>query len=235
MGSGGSVSTISPSLRPAATSPQNLELTDHQLGAALTVGSDVAVTTAPDSTTSLEPTLAQVPPVAAARWRRCPPARVCRSRPARFVPASIRITIGRAAPLRTHFTLGSSVETVLADLAKTPDGALLSQETLHDYQLHTGDLVRLRLRNQKGSLVTVPFQWSALSPSSRPRPGQLRACKPVLRHQDDRSIGDPDAAHPYRPAPRRSGAATRPHGCPRQRHHRAACRVRRHPDSPPAA
>ncbi len=155
MGSGGSLSAIFPSLRPAATSPQNLELTDHQLGAALTVGSDVAVTTAPDSTTSLEPTLAQVPPVAAVEKV---------SHRLVYVGPDLQdlygidpITIGRAAPLQDAFTLGSSVETVLADLAKTPDGALLSQETLHDYQLHTGDLVRLRLRNQKGSLVTVPF------------------------------------------------------------------------------
>ncbi|MCU1672088.1 MAG: putative ABC-type transport system involved in lysophospholipase biosynthesis, permease component, partial [Frankiales bacterium] len=66
-------------------------------------------------------------------------------------------TIGRAAPLQDAFTPGSSVRQVLARLATTPDGALLSQETLHDYQLRTGDLVRMRLRNAAGVYVPVPF------------------------------------------------------------------------------
>jgi putative ABC transport system permease protein len=66
-------------------------------------------------------------------------------------------TVGRAAPLQDAFTPGSSVKGVLSRLAATRDGALLSQETLHDYQLHTGDLVRLRLKNSAGRYRTVPF------------------------------------------------------------------------------
>jgi len=122
---------------------------------ALTVGSDVAVTTAPDSTTSLDPALAQVAHVTAVEKV---------SHRLVYVGPDLQdlygiepATIGRAAPLQDAFTPGSSVKTVLADLAKTPDGALLSQETLHDYQLHTGDLVRMRLRNKASSFVTVPF------------------------------------------------------------------------------
>lgn len=122
---------------------------------ALTVGSDVAVTTAPDSTTSLDPALAQVAHVTAVE--KVSHRLVYLGPDLQDLYGIEPATIGRAAPLQDAFTPGSSVKTVLADLAKTPDGALLSQETLHDYQLHTGDLVRMRLRNKASSFVTVPF------------------------------------------------------------------------------
>lgn len=66
-------------------------------------------------------------------------------------------TIGRAAPLQDTFTPGSSISTSMATLARTTDGALVSQETLHDYQLHPGDLIRIRLQNVTGTYITVPF------------------------------------------------------------------------------
>ena len=122
---------------------------------ALTVGSDVAVTVAPDSAMSLDPSLAKVPGVTAVEQV---------SHRLAYVGPDLQdlygidpATVGRAAPLQDAFTPGSSVKTVLADLARTPDGALLSQETLHDYQLHKGDLVRLRLRVAAGGYRTVPF------------------------------------------------------------------------------
>ena len=122
---------------------------------ALTVGSDVAVTVAPDSVTSLGPAIAQVPGVKAIEQV---------SHRLVYVGPDLQdlygidpATIGRAAPLQDAFTPGSSVHTVLKNLANTPDGALLSQETLHDYQLHTGDLVRLRLKDSTGAYRTVPF------------------------------------------------------------------------------
>jgi putative ABC transport system permease protein len=122
---------------------------------ALTVGSDVAVTTAPDSTTTLDPALADVPGVVAVEQV---------SHRLVYVGPDLQdlygidaATIGRAAPLQDAFTPGNSVRAVLNDLGSTPDGVLLSQETLHDYQLHTGDLVQLRLRNATGDYTTVPF------------------------------------------------------------------------------
>ena len=122
---------------------------------ALTVGSDVAVTIAPDSASSLDPALARVPGVSAVEQV---------SHRLAYVGPDLQdlygidpSTIGRAAPLQDAFTPGSSVRTVLKSLANTPDGALLSQETLHDYQLHPGDLVRLRLKDARGSYATVPF------------------------------------------------------------------------------
>lgn len=126
-----------------------------RIDTALTVGSDVAVTVAPDSSTSLDPGLAQVPGVQAVEQ--------VAHRLAYIGPDLQDLygvdaaTIGRAAPLQDAFTPGSSVTTVLRRLTGTPDGALLSQETLHDYQLHPGDLVRLRLMTSTGQYTAVPF------------------------------------------------------------------------------
>ena len=123
-----------------------------RIDTALTVGSDVAVTVAPDSPLSLDPSLAAVPGVKAVE-----------SVTHRLVYVGPDLqdlygidpaTIGRAAPLQNAFTPGSSVHDVLHRLATTPDGVLLSQETLHDYQLHNGDLIRLRLQDRSGAYVT---------------------------------------------------------------------------------
>ena len=122
---------------------------------ALTVGSDVAVTLAPDSRSGLDPRLAHVAGVKAVEQV---------SHRLVYVGPDLQdlygidpATIGRAAPLQDAFTPGSSVHAVLKRLAGTPDGALLSQETLHDYQLHTGDLIRLRLKDSAGAYRAVPF------------------------------------------------------------------------------
>jgi putative ABC transport system permease protein len=123
---------------------------------ALTVGSDVAATLPADTRgTSLDPSMARLPDVRAAE--------AMQHRLAYVGPDLQDLygvnarTIGRAAPLQNAFTPGSSVTASLALLAATHDGALLAQETLHDYQLHRGDLVRLRLKDSKGVYRTVPF------------------------------------------------------------------------------
>jgi putative ABC transport system permease protein len=122
---------------------------------ALTVGSDVAVTVPPDSTTGLSPGIAKVPGAQAVEQV---------SHRLAYVGPDLQDlygidpkTIGRAAPLQNAFTPGSSVTAVMRALASTPDGALLSQETLHDYQLHTGDPVRLRLQDASNQYRTVTF------------------------------------------------------------------------------
>jgi putative ABC transport system permease protein len=122
----------------------------------LTVGSDVAVTLPPDSRgVTLDPTVARVPGVQAVE--------AMQHRLAYVGPDLQDLyginarTVGRAAPLQNAFTPGSTVKAALARLASRPDGALLAQETLHDYQLHEGDLVRLRLQDGQGRYVTIPF------------------------------------------------------------------------------
>ena len=126
-----------------------------RLDTALTVGSDVAVTLPPDATTSLDPAIAHHPGVLAVEQI---------SHRLTYVGPDLQdlygidaATIGRAAPLQDAYTPGSSVTAVLKRLGATRDGALVSQETLHDYQLRTGDAVRLRLKNRTGTYITIPF------------------------------------------------------------------------------
>ncbi|MEO6791392.1 MAG: FtsX-like permease family protein [Ornithinibacter sp.] len=122
---------------------------------ALTVGSDVAVTLPPDATTTLNPSMAKVPGVLAVEQVAHRLAYV--GPDLQDVYGIDAATIGRAAPLQDAFTPGSSVTAALSALARTPDGVLLSQETLHDYQLRTGDQVRLRLRDASGTYVAHTF------------------------------------------------------------------------------
>ena len=126
-----------------------------RLDTALTVGSDVAVTLPPDSTTGLDAAIAAVPGAAAVEQV---------SHRLVYVGPDLQdlygidaATVGRAAPLQDAFTPGSSIKSALGRLAATPDGAMLSQETLHDYQLHIGDMVQLRLKNAGGAYRTVRF------------------------------------------------------------------------------
>jgi putative ABC transport system permease protein len=116
------------------------------LDIALTVGSDVAVTEPPESA---------VPPSAAATLAGAPGVRDVQPLAHRFAYVGPDLqdlygvnpaTIGWAAPLLDSFTPGSTVAQAMAALGRTPDGVLLSAETLADYQLHPGDLVRLQLQ-----------------------------------------------------------------------------------------
>jgi putative ABC transport system permease protein len=55
-------------------------------------------------------------------------------------------TISDAAPISDAFFSGGSAQAVLSQLADRPDAVLVSDETVHDFQLHLGDLIRLRLQ-----------------------------------------------------------------------------------------
>ncbi len=126
-----------------------------RIDTALTVGSDVAVTLPPDSRATLDPAMADVAGVRAVE--KVAHRLVYVGPDLQDLYGIDPATIGRAAPLQDAFTPGSSVNALLGRLGRTPDGALLSQETLHDYQLHPGDLVRLRVKGAGGEYVPVPF------------------------------------------------------------------------------
>jgi putative ABC transport system permease protein len=67
-------------------------------------------------------------------------------------------TLPRATTLRDSYFIGSNARDTIARLARTPDGILVSKETIADYQLHTGDLLRLRvLDHSSGRFHVVPF------------------------------------------------------------------------------
>ena len=67
-------------------------------------------------------------------------------------------TIGSATTLRDSYFIGGGAQTMLGRLNSTPDGILVSKETITDYSLEVGDLLRLRvLDHRSGRFRTVPF------------------------------------------------------------------------------
>jgi putative ABC transport system permease protein len=67
-------------------------------------------------------------------------------------------TIRRATSLRDSYFLGASAESALQRLRSRPDGILVSKETIADYSLRLGDLLRLRvLDRSSGRFHTVGF------------------------------------------------------------------------------
>jgi putative ABC transport system permease protein len=125
---------------------------------ALTVGSDVAV---------VEPSGGSVGPSEASALARARGVRAVEPLQHRFAYVGPDLqdiygvrasTFSRVAPLQDTFMPGSTVAATLRKLERTPDGVLLSAETLHDYQLHAGDLIRMRLQTGKDQAYrAVPF------------------------------------------------------------------------------
>ncbi len=67
-------------------------------------------------------------------------------------------TIGRATTLRDSYFVGGTARQVLDRLAATRDGVIVSNETITDYSLATGDLVKLRtLDRRTHRFHVVPF------------------------------------------------------------------------------
>ena len=67
-------------------------------------------------------------------------------------------TIGKTTKLRDSYFLGGTAAQLLARLRRTPDGILVSRETITDYSLATGDLLQLRvLDRSSGRFRVVPF------------------------------------------------------------------------------
>jgi putative ABC transport system permease protein len=68
------------------------------------------------------------------------------------------LTIGDATDLSNAFFANNDAQGTMRTLASRPDGVLLSQETVNDFQLHLGDVVNLRLQNAKDHQYrAVPF------------------------------------------------------------------------------
>ncbi len=131
-----------------------------EVDAQLTNGADVTVTESPGST---------VAPAYAATLAGVPGVRSVEPMQHRFAYVGSDLqdlygidagTIGQATTLQDAYFQGASASTVLSRLAGTPNGVLVSAETVLDYQLKLGDLVRLRLvDSQSGRQVTVPFHY----------------------------------------------------------------------------
>jgi putative ABC transport system permease protein len=68
------------------------------------------------------------------------------------------LTIRRATSLRNSYFLGGSANQMLDRLRATPDGILVSRETVTDYSLALGDLLKLRVYDRPaGRFRVAPF------------------------------------------------------------------------------
>ncbi|HEX4658836.1 MAG TPA: ABC transporter permease [Streptosporangiaceae bacterium] len=71
--------------------------------------------------------------------------------------------ITEATPMSDAFFQSGSAATVLAALAARPDAVLVSEETVRDYQLLPGDLIRLRLQFAGDHAYhVVPFHYAGV-------------------------------------------------------------------------
>ena len=69
-------------------------------------------------------------------------------------------TVVQATKLQDAYFSGGTAADVMRRLAIQPDAVLVSAETVHDFQLSPGDLLRLRIRDaQTGALAEVPFHY----------------------------------------------------------------------------
>ncbi len=69
-------------------------------------------------------------------------------------------SIGSAASLQDAWFQGGSAAELIGKLADEPDSLLVSAETVTDFQLHPGDLIKLRLQDGVSKqFKTVPFHY----------------------------------------------------------------------------
>jgi putative ABC transport system permease protein len=73
-------------------------------------------------------------------------------------------TIGAAGKLQNAWFQGGSAGSLMAQLAAKPDSVLVAAETVKDFQLHPGDLLRLRLQDGRTrQFHTVPFHYAGVA------------------------------------------------------------------------
>ena len=129
-----------------------------RVDAQLTVGADVASTAPPGVAASndLAAQIARVPGVVAT---------TALDHSYAYVGPDLQDTYGvnaatlaQATTLRDSYFLGGSAKTMMARLRSRPDAILVSKETVTDYSLRQGDLLKLRVLNRAtGHFSVVPF------------------------------------------------------------------------------
>ena len=134
-----------------------------RVDALLTNGADVTVTEFPGAGTSpsLARTIARVPGVSSVEPMQHRFA---------YVGADLQdlygvrpATVTDATRLQDAYFSGGTARELISALAHQPDAILVSAETVRDFQLNPGDLLRLRLQDGRtGQLVTVPFHYAGI-------------------------------------------------------------------------
>ncbi len=131
-----------------------------RVDAQLTNGADVTVTTAAETglPQNLTQTVAGLPVVAAAQPMQHRFAYV--GNDLQDLYGIDPSAVGQATPMSDAFFAGGHAAGVLAQLAARPDAVLVSDETVHDFQLQPGDLLRLRLQfGSDHAYHVVPFHY----------------------------------------------------------------------------
>jgi putative ABC transport system permease protein len=126
--------------------------------AQLTLGGDV-VATAPPGVTSRRNLAARIAAVPGVK------ATTAVDHSYAYVGPDLQDTYGidpssfpRATTLRDSYFLGGTTAEIMARLRARPDGILVSKETIGDYSLKLGDLLRLRVLDRRtGHFHVVPF------------------------------------------------------------------------------
>ncbi|MFD8676981.1 ABC transporter permease [Streptomyces seoulensis] len=73
-------------------------------------------------------------------------------------------TITSATSLQDAYFAGGSARTLMDRLARRPDALLVSEETVHDFQLAPGDTLNLRIQDGRTkALRTVPFHYAGIA------------------------------------------------------------------------
>jgi putative ABC transport system permease protein len=73
-------------------------------------------------------------------------------------------TLANATRLANAYFVGGNAESVMAKLAATPDGVLVSPETVVDFQLQPGDTINLRLqRATDHQYHAIPFHYVGIA------------------------------------------------------------------------
>ncbi|TMM01940.1 MAG: FtsX-like permease family protein [Actinobacteria bacterium] len=132
--------------------------------ALLTNGADVSVLESPG---------AQVGPQGAARLARVPGVKSVEPLQHRFAYVGADLqdlygvrppSIGSAGRLQDAWFAGGTARQLMRQLATRPDSVLVSAETVHDFQLNPGDLIRLRLQDGRTKRYrTVPFHYAGVA------------------------------------------------------------------------
>jgi putative ABC transport system permease protein len=135
-----------------------------RVDALLTNGADVTVTESPG---------AHVPPALAQTIARVPGVSSVEPMQHRFAYIGSDLqdlygvrpaTVTDATRLQDAYFTGGSARQLISVLAQRPDAILVSAETVNNYQLNPGDLLRLRLQDARtGQLIMVPFHYAGIA------------------------------------------------------------------------
>jgi putative ABC transport system permease protein len=102
-------------------------------------------------------------------------------------------TVGAATRLQDSYFSGGTANELMNALSQRPDGVLVSQETVTDYQLKAGDHIKLRLQDSRThSYREIPFTYIGIATEfpTAPKDSFLVANQDYLAQQThDGSIG----------------------------------------------